>query len=288
MTTCPTIEGCKPLALRRVVIGRVTYHLCYGVMDVEEDDLALDVISVRDGLINYSRDHKYIMLMYLEALEAYSDSSNGFYTGPDVVQIKGELCVAQDITHTVYSLFKYGVNMQYPVENDLPCGDMQLVSINSTHAIRRAFWLDHAKMCYKDVAPVLSPYQPYSWACTGVGKPVSKSRQSDDPNWLESAFRSFSMWVGREVDAVVDWVVKVIIKIVEYLFAEVVKIIAQVWLDIMELDTSYYIVETMVLLFIVTYRSNLSAGVILIVIIYVTVGLKREYPIRLMALLGNS
>lgn len=288
IASCPTIPGCRPLALRRVVIGRVTYHLCYGISDKEVEPLELEIHSVQDGMIHFSRDGKYILLMYSEAMETYSDGDNSFYGTPDITLIKGELCIAQDLPHTVFSLFKHAVNMQYPAENNLPCGDLEMVSINSTHAIRRAFWLGHAKMCRRDAHPVISVYQPYSWACAKIGRPPKKTHTDDDPGWLERAFRSITQWVANEVDALVDWIVRFIVKIVEYLFAEVLKVLGQVWSDIMKLDNTFYIVETMVLLFLVTYRSNLSAGIILIVIVYITVGLKRVHPFRLMGLFDNS
>lgn len=285
--SCPTIDGCRPLANKRVLLGRITYHVCYGTLDVEPEPFVITVTSSSDEFIHFSRDSKYILLMYSSVVYTYTNGDNEFYETDQMIQRDGKICVAQDLVHTAISLLKHSVNMQSPADNDNVCGDMDMVSINSTHAIRRAFWLGHGKMCHIDAYPILSQYKPYAWACTAVGSAIKGPNENDDPGWLERSFRSFTQWVAKEIDALVDWLVRFILKVVEFLLAELFKVLKQIWRDVMALDSSYYIIETLVLMFVVTYRSNLAASVILIVILFTTVGLKRGHSFRLMGWFDN-
>lgn len=90
-----------------------------------------------------------------KVLDMYSEANDVVVDEPVFAERFGQFCIAESKAMTAFNWLRSGNNMQYPTHNEQPCRDTELVSINNTHAIRKAFWAGDGKICSMDEAAVL-------------------------------------------------------------------------------------------------------------------------------------
>lgn len=281
---CPDIDGCTALTYLVITVNRMKYHVCYGRSIHAPQPLEIDITSGDHEYIHFSRDQKYILMLPVQLLWSYSeDEGRSFGHMPVVKGTRNGICMAQRMAHTAYSMFLHATTMQIPKPNSVACDDTNLVSINDTHAVRTGYWTGLSKLCYIDVRPVTSGvYLPYEWVCVNTSSVVSDAAADDDPGWLEKALRNVVTWLYKEAVQFEHWVASIAWRVLRFVGNELLDLLGWLWYQLLDYDRTHYVFESLLVLFVVTYRSNFPAGLLLLLILLASVGFHRRGEWRIM------
>ncbi|UHK03238.1 MAG: hypothetical protein FMFV1_gp3 [Hangzhou merodon fulcratus virga-like virus 1] len=158
-----------------------------------------------------------------------------------------------------------------------------LIPISYTQAVCENVWFNYSnKICPDDYkVKTYSDSRVFDICATPLITRAIPKNQFTDDGWLLGSLQKFFHWVIEQLENIFLAIFRILKKILLDLLSDFETLMSNLAEQIIEIDADYCIFEYALLVLIITYRSNLPASIIFIVLIMILFGIKRNSDIRL-------
>ncbi|QIJ70139.1 putative protein 3 [Dougjudy virga-like virus] len=160
-----------------------------------------------------------------------------------------------------------------------------MIPVNYTHAVCENVWFSYKpNLCYSDYELKRYEYKNYhNDVCKLPSIPTKASLEtSEDPNWFVKAVQTVVEWLFTLVKPLAKFLIDVVSYILDMLWEIFEPMYKKLFTTIISWDNEYLIFEMILLTLTVTYRSNVFAGVLTVVVFGLVFGYNRRFEFQLL------